>query len=605
MKKILSIFWMMALAVSAFSQNGFRGVETDTNNWFINRPTNAWAKWESDTNAVKFVRDVQNNGGVGGGTGISTNGGSGINNTFTNATLAGQPMLPGWGSLSNPTGALLGVGSDGTFRVSPNLGWSVIGLTGNIDTNSSDGIITNDTRALTFTNSANKFGGFSITTTSTGTFSNLVGDVSTTTNHYNGSLTGVNTNTPLSYWQVINAILANTAAANQFAGASTNTPTAGYAAIWTGLINANGSYSLSSVAFSPSLVNLGNVVNIAQVTNTETGLSLGGTWTGSLVGNASSASTASAGWPTTLWATNTPAGMAAAGANTNATGFYQPATTAGTNVGNYNSGSQTNIPFARNLSSTNGVWTPTVDSTGATNWVFSLTNTPASTVNGVLANGNLPTVGTAGTYAKVLVDQYGRVTNSTTLALSDLPSGYNALTNIITNGIAATPGEVVTLKSDGTLTLSNAVSGSAGTTTNTVMLFVAPMDSVNSTLTTGSSYVSPGSAVVNTFEVIARMTMQTNVTITSIDEEIYITGAPLFSTTNIYLFPCTNGVNDAAFASEVIGLGNLATNYHTNNVSNGALHLVTGETLSMCFSNSGASTTPNIRKGYIISGTIP
>ena len=159
MKKILSIFWMMALAVSAFSQNGFRGVETDTNNWFINRPTNAWAKWEADTNAVKFVRDVQNNGGVGGGTGISTNGGSGINNTFTNATLAGQPMLPGWGSLSNPTGALLGVGSDGTFRVSPNLGWSVIGLTGNIDTNSSDGIITNDTRALTFTNSANKFGG--------------------------------------------------------------------------------------------------------------------------------------------------------------------------------------------------------------------------------------------------------------------------------------------------------------------------------------------------------------------------------------------------------------------------------------------------------------
>ena len=158
------------------------------------------------------------------------------------------------------------------------------------------------------------------------------------------------------------------------------------------MINANGSYSLSSVAFSPSLVNLGNVVNIAQVTNTETGLSLGGTWTGSLVGNASSASTASAGWPTTLWATNTPAGMAAAGANTNATGFYQPATPAGTNVGNYNSGSQTNIPFARNLSSTNGVWTPTVDSTGATNWVYSTTNTPASTVNGVLATANIPTL---------------------------------------------------------------------------------------------------------------------------------------------------------------------------------------------------------------------
>ena len=314
---------MMALAVSAFSQNGFRGVETDTNNWFINRPTNAWAKWEADTNAVKFVRDVQNNGGVGGGTGISTNGGSGINNTFTNATLAGQPMLPGWGSLSNPTGALLGVGSDGTFRVSPNLGWSVIGLTGNIDTNSSDGIITNDPRAVTLTNPSNSFGGngvglkniiFPIIYTNSGpSFTNATGTafISNTnvptsgTNGSNFTFSGT-TNQPgflemfdgVNYWKTYDVTSTTNSQNGQpdgradqlsrfnygrlkicfsafrvlinSAGASTNTPTAGYAAIWTGLINANGSYSLSSVAFSPSLVNLGNVVNIAQVTNTET-----------------------------------------------------------------------------------------------------------------------------------------------------------------------------------------------------------------------------------------------------------------------------------------------------------------------------------------------
>ena len=159
MRKTLLTIFLLSILVSVRAQIFTYGfVESDTNG-NVTRPTNFWYLASvNDTNFTAAVRAVQNNGG-GGGTGISTNGGSGINNTFTNATLAGQPMLPGWGSLSNPTGALLGVGSDGTFRVSPNLGWSVIGLTGNIDTNSSDGIITNDTRALTFTNSANNFGG--------------------------------------------------------------------------------------------------------------------------------------------------------------------------------------------------------------------------------------------------------------------------------------------------------------------------------------------------------------------------------------------------------------------------------------------------------------
>lgn len=163
MRKLLSILLLIILAFTAYCQNGFRGVETDTNNWFINRPTNAWMLWEADTNAQNFVRTVQNNSGSGGG-GISTNGGSGTNNTFTsptltNAVITGQPLDPGWENLVNATGTMIGFGSDGTIRVSPNLGWTSLGLQGNIDTNDSDGVITNDLRQVTFTNLSNKFGG--------------------------------------------------------------------------------------------------------------------------------------------------------------------------------------------------------------------------------------------------------------------------------------------------------------------------------------------------------------------------------------------------------------------------------------------------------------
>jgi hypothetical protein len=107
-------------------------------------------------------------------------------------------------------------------------------------------------------------------------------------------------------------------------------------------------------------------------------------------------------------------------------------------------------------------------------------------VNGVLAAGNMPAFtggdasssagsvaltlatvnGSGGTGTKITSNGKGLVTSFSSLTLSDLPSTYNALTNIITNGIAATPGMVVTLKSDGTLTLSNAASSTTTAFTN-------------------------------------------------------------------------------------------------------------------------------------------
>ena len=160
------------------------------------------------------------------------------------------------------------------------------------------------------------------------------------TNTLNGSLVGVLTNSLMSYAQMVAYELAMTVAANQFVGASTNTPTAGYATVWTGSQNANGSYSLSSVAFSPLLVGLGNVANAAQVTSV----------------------TGTAG---------------------------------------------------------------TIGSTGGTTPVISLL-----------------TIGTAGTDTKVQVDEFGRITNSTTLSASDIPTltayqpSSDALTNAATGGSA-------------------------------------------------------------------------------------------------------------------------------------------------------------------------
>ena len=119
------------------------------------------------------------------------------------------------------------------------------------------------------------------------------------------------------------------------------------------------------------------------------------------------------------WATNTPAGIYAAGGTTN---------------------TSSGVVAAAEFPALTGDITTTAGSVSTT----------------------LKNTGTAGTYTKTTFDAQGRETSGTTLAFSDMPSTYNALTNIITNGIAATPGMVVTLKSDGTLTLSNAPSSSTG-----------------------------------------------------------------------------------------------------------------------------------------------
>ena len=140
------------------------------------------------------------------------------------------------------------------------------------------------------------------------------------------------------------------------------------------------------------------------------------------------------------WATNTPAGIYNAGGNTN-------------NASQLSSGT---VPAAQMPALTGDI----------------------TTTSGTVATA-LKNTGTAGTYTKTTFDAQGRETSGTTLAFSDMPSTYNALTNIITNGIAATPGMVVTLKSDGTLTLSNGVSGPSVT--------LVPTNDVKNTLYTSTS----------------------------------------------------------------------------------------------------------------------
>jgi hypothetical protein len=80
-------------------------------------------------------------------------------------------------------------------------------------------------------------------------------------------------------------------------------------------------------------------------------------------------------------ATNSAAATAANLTGAAVNGVYQPTNSILTQLATQNSVGQTNMPFAKGFTSTNGYFTPVANADGSTNWTYVATNTPVSTIN--------------------------------------------------------------------------------------------------------------------------------------------------------------------------------------------------------------------------------
>lgn len=116
----------------------------------------------------------------------------------------------------------------------------------------------------------------------------------------------------------------------------------------------------------------------------------------------------------------------------------------GHEYGTFDASGLTNLPYAKTLTSTNGVWTPTVNANGSTNWAFVVTNLPAAQITGTLPaisgaslTGLNASQVTSGTLPAA---QLPYVAQGATAALTNLSNGNGAaLTGIPLTGLTTVP----------------------------------------------------------------------------------------------------------------------------------------------------------------------
>lgn len=174
---------------------------------------------------------------------------------------------------------------------------------------------------------------------------------------------------------------------------------------------------------------------------------------------------------------------------------------------------------------------------------------PAFTGDITTSSGSVSTTlkntGTAGTYTKSTFDSQGRETSGTTLANSDIPSGYNSVTNLTTNGLAgAASGQGIIIGPDGHLT-NGAVSASipnglitnnaAGTWTNNsgVQVVSSTVNITNGLLNTSNANVTAKLNVGTTFTVDSGGNVTQVANITMLNGALKVDGSGFFGGGNI------------------------------------------------------------------------
>ncbi|MCX6104252.1 MAG: hypothetical protein NTY08_00245 [Proteobacteria bacterium] len=265
-----------------------------------------------------------------------------------------------------------------------------------------------------------------------------------------------------------------------------------------------------------------------------------------------------------------------------------------------------NIPLASTASVTAGLisYSDYTTFNGKVAGVTSGTGVTVSTT-GNIATVNLATAGTAGTYAKVTTDAYGRVSAGTTLAAADLPPHSAAL---ITSGtlntaqlpIAGTAGTYAKVTTDaygrvssgttlvaadlpphsaalitsGTLSVASGGTGVPSTPTNGQVLIGNGTNYSLSTLTAGSG--------VNISNAAGAITISTSVvgSVTSLSTGAGLAGGPITSTGTLSLATVGTAGTYAKVTTDAYGRVSAGTTLSSADIPPISASLITSGTLN-------------------------
>ena len=217
-----------------------------------------------------------------------------------------------------------------------------------------------------------------------------------------------------------------------------------------------------------------------------------------------------------------------------------------------------NIPLASTAGVTAGLISNADYNTfnGKVAGVTSGTGVSVSTT-GNIATVNLATSGSAGTYAKVTTDTYGRVSNGTTLSSTDIPPISAAL---ITSG---------------TLSVANGGTGLTSTPTNGQVLIGNGTNYSLSTLTAGS-----GVSISNASGAITISTSGVG-SVTSVNSGAGLTGGPITSTGTLSLATIGTAGTYAKVTTDAYGRVSAGTTLSSTDIPPISAALITSGTLNI------------------------